>query len=102
MSATTTEVPTAMLLSWSNGMANHSSPRARTRPGLCPPRISRVTRAVSPTMPWTPLSTFTLYSAPDEAGLPLLEEGGQGLRGVLAGEIDGLAACLVLDRLLHR
>jgi hypothetical protein len=61
MSATTTSVPTSMLSFGSNGMANHSSPLARTRPGLCPPRISLVTRAVSPTIPWTPLSTALLY-----------------------------------------
>ena len=51
MSATTTSVPTPMHWSGSKGMANHSSPRARTRPGLCSPRISLVTRAVSPTIP---------------------------------------------------
>ena len=63
MSATTTSVPTPMHSSGSKGMANHSSPRARTRPGLCSPRISLVTRAVSPTIPWTPLSTApTLFS----------------------------------------
>ena len=57
MSATTTSVPTGMLASGSSGMANHSSPRARIRPGWCAPSISLVTKAVSPTIPWTPLST---------------------------------------------
>jgi len=68
MSATTTSVPTAMLLSGSRGMANHSSPLALTRPGRCSPWISRVTRAVSPTIPWTPLSTPLLYAAPGQPG----------------------------------
>jgi hypothetical protein len=40
-------------------------------------------------------------SATDIGGLPLLHEGGQGLVGVLAGEIHGLAAGFVLEGFLH-
>jgi len=38
---------------------------------------------------------------PDEYRLSLLSEGGHGLGGVLGGEVEGLAAGLILDGLLH-
>src|SRR5271167_2201886 len=101
MPATITLVPTATTESGSSAMACHSSPRARMRPGEWVPSISRVTRAVSPTIPCTPFSTLPLYSAADENGVSLLREGGQGLGGVLRFEVEGLAAGLVLQRLFH-
>ena len=59
MSATTTSVPTAMLL-----VRVQRDGEPLLAPGPDPARvvlpwISLVTRAVSPTIPWTPLSTRT-------------------------------------------
>src|SRR5271166_334965 len=100
-SATTTLVPAAMVASGSSGMASHSSPRALIRPGWCSPLMALVTRAVSPIIPCTPLSTDSTLLAADENGLPLLGEGRDRLRRVLRREVQRLTTGLVLHRLLH-
>src|ERR1700761_8553526 len=56
MSATTTGGRAARCSEGPRGIACHSSPRARIQPGSWAPLMARVTMAVSPTIPCTPLN----------------------------------------------